>query len=139
MKKTAALLLILIFGILSAQSKEHQFRFDVKKFRKEWTKSKHEKSSLQLKIFDPNGSPLIFNIMESSISEQPIQNINTFKGSSMDGTKRISFTLTKKTISGSYSDQGVEVYFDPVINKKSLYKVYIPNSVQTGQEKDFVP
>lgn len=138
MKKKITLIFIFLSYILYAQNKEYQFRFDTKKFRKEWIKSKKKQTFLQLKIFDPYGRPLVFNIIESSISEQPIPNINIFKGSSIDGTKRISFTLTKKAISGSYSDQGVEIYFSPVINKKYFYKVYIPNITHTGQEKDFV-
>jgi len=129
------LLLVFIFSILFAQNQEYQFRFNVKKFRKEWMENKQ---SLQLKIFDPAGRPLTFNIAESSISEQPIPNINTFKGASIDGSKRISLTLTKKTISGSYSDQGTEVYFNPVKDKKCIYKVYV-STPPTGQEQDFVP
>ncbi|PIF44186.1 hypothetical protein CLU96_1126 [Chryseobacterium sp. 52] len=140
MKKNIALILLFMFNILYTQNQEYQFRFDVKKFRKDWTKSKDNKSfSLQLKIFDPYGSPLVFNIAESSISEHPIPNINVFKGSSIDGTKRVSLTLTKKAISGSYSDQGVEIYFSPVIHKNCFYKVYIPHATGVGQEKDFVP
>lgn len=136
MKKTILLILLFLFTGIYSQNTEYQFKLDVKKFRKEFIKNK--KQPLQLKIFGLNGKELIFNVAESSISEQPIPNINTFKGVSVDGTQNVSFTLTKSSISGSYSQQGVEVYFSPVIGKKCVYKVYIPAKIQTGQEQDFV-
>ncbi|MEY8761305.1 hypothetical protein [Chryseobacterium tongliaoense] len=136
MKKTMLLLILFIFNILCSQSREYQFKFDAKKFRKEFIRGK--KQPLQLRIFDLNGKELIFNVFESSISEQPIQNINTFKGISVDGTKKITFILTQTAISGSYSDKETEVYFNPVINKKCTYKVYIPINTHPGQEQDFL-
>lgn len=136
MKKTILLILLSFFTGLYSQNTEYQFKFDVKKFKKEYIKNK--KHTLKLKIFSPEGKELIFNIAESKTSEQPIQNINTFKGISADGTKIISFILTKTSISGSYSDQGTEIYFGPVTNKKDVYKVYIPVKIQNGQEQDFV-
>ncbi|WP_080777994.1 hypothetical protein [Chryseobacterium phocaeense] len=135
MKKAAVLIILCMANILYSQNREHQFKFDVKKFRKEYKNKKHPP---QLKIFSPEGKELIFNIAESNISEQPIQNINTFKGVSADGTKIISFILTKTYISGSYADQGTEIYFGPVATKKDVYKVYIPVKIQNGQEQDFV-
>ncbi|KXH80553.1 hypothetical protein [Chryseobacterium kwangjuense] len=136
MKKTILLILLFFFAGLYSQNTEYQFKFDVKKFRKEYIKNK--KHPPQLKIFGPDGRELIFNIAESKTSEQPVQNINTFKGVSADGTKIISFILTKTYLSGSYADQGTEIYFGPVANKKDVYKVYIPVKIQNGQEQDFV-
>lgn len=136
MKKIILLILLFLFTGLYSQSTEYQFKFDAKKFRKEFIKNK--KQPLQLKIFGPNGKELIFNVAESSISEQPVQNINTFKGVSVDGSQNVSFTLTKTSISGSYSDHGTEIYFSPVVGKKCTYKVYIPAKIQVGQEQDFI-
>ncbi|MEG0927991.1 hypothetical protein [Chryseobacterium sp.] len=136
MKKKISLILLFVFVGLYSQNTEYHFKFDVKKFRKEFIKNK--KQPLQLRIFDLNGKELLFNVTESSISEQPIQNINIFKGISVDGIHKISFTLTKTSISGSYSDMGTEIYFSPVTGKKCTYKVYIPTKIQVGQELDFI-
>ncbi|BFO67473.1 hypothetical protein [Chryseobacterium sp. KCF3-3] len=136
MKKKILLILLFAFTGLYSQNIEYQFKFDVRKFRKEFIKG--NKQPVQLRIFDPNGKEIIFNVMESNISEQPIQNISTFKGISRDGLQKISFTLTRTSISGSYSDHGTEIYFSPVAGKKCTYKVYIPPKIQAGQELDVI-
>lgn len=126
-----------MFSFSFAQQKEYTFKLNAKKFKKEFLKNKNLPQ--QITLYSTEGQPIIFLVKEYSISETPIPNIYTFKGKSQDDKKLVYFTLSNKKISGSYSQNGVEYYFEP-LSKCNRYKVYTQtrNEDRIGQEHDVV-
>ena len=133
--KFPLLILFLLSSFFFGQQKEYTFKLKAKKFKKEFLKTRTQAQPITL--YSIQGQPIVFLVKEYSISEAPIENIYTFKGKSQDDTQLIYFTLAKDKISGAYSQNGVEFYFEP-ISKCNRYKVYRENEIQVGQEHDVV-
>ena len=145
MKSILVLLSIFSFSLFSAQkSQEFIFKFNVKKWNRAYQKqqkiSKDQSSTISL--FDVYGKEILFKIKEKSISEKPIENLKVFKGKSADDKKIISLSISPKSLSGSYLENGQQFFIEPVKNACNRYKVYIhpkiDKDVEVGQIKDYV-
>lgn len=118
--------LICFSKIYSQNSQEFTFKFNVKKWQKSYQKlHKYESNDVvTINLFDAFGNSVQFKVMEKSISEQPMENIKILKGTSEDDKKIISLTILKKSMSGSYLENGMQYFIEPLKNKCNTYKVY---------------
>lgn len=144
MKKLITIIFILTINLTFAQRVEKEFQFNSKKFIKEYQKSvKATKiKTYQLTIVDLQGKDIIFDVFETQISEEKIPNLYTFKGKSKNGNNIISFTISKAGLTGSYSDNGQEIYIEPVAKSCRKHIVYSQSNNrsdgQIGQINDHV-
>lgn len=145
MKFILPLILILSFGLLSGQnSQEYIFKFNVKKWNREYEKVQKSSShqNFPINLFDVYGKSVLFEVQERSISEVKIPDLKIFKGKSADDSKIISLTVLPKSFSGSYLQNGIQYFIEPVKGSCTKYKVYVrPNvdkKVEVGQINDFV-
>ena len=145
MNYIAALAFILFFGLFSGQNKqEFIFEFNAKKWQKEFKKfqKNKDKGTSIIHLFDINGRKIAFDMQEKSISEIKLKDIIILKGQSLDHTKTASLTVLPKSMSGSYLDNGVQYFIEPVKGTCNKYKVYtspaIDKSIQVGQENDYI-
>lgn len=145
MKSIVLLITVSCFSILYGQNNhEFTFKFNVKTWQKSYQKL-HEIDKNELvviNLFDVSGNPIQFKVMEKSISEQPMKNIKIFKGKSEDDKKIISLTILKNSMGGSYLENGIQHFIEPMKNKCNKYKVYIQLkdalNQENGQLKDFI-
>lgn len=133
------------FGLMSAQkSQQFIFKFNVKKWNKEFVKQQKidAKETSSINLFDVSGKGISFEIIEKNISEVPVSNLKVFKGKSADGRKIISLTILPKSMSGSYLENGVQYFIEPVKGSCNSYQVYtnpkIDRKVEVGQINDEV-
>jgi len=142
MKTFISLIFILSTHLIIAQRTEREFQFNSKKFIKEYQKSVKTKNSTTypLEIIDIKGNPIIFDVIETQISAEKIPNIYTFKGKSQNGNHLISLTINKSGLTGSYSDNGREIYIEPIKKKCNKHIVYDLGNTrpQVGQSNDFI-
>lgn len=145
MKSIVLLTTLFCFGIIYSQnSQEFIFKFNVKKWQKSYQRlHKYDSNEVVIiNLFDVTGHPIQFKVMEKSISEQPIENIKIFKGTSDDGKKIISLTILKKSMSGSYLENGMQYFIEPFKNKCNTYKVYRQvkdaSNLENKELKDFI-
>ena len=145
MKFILPLTLMFCFGLFSGQnSQEFIFKFNVTKWNREYVKV--QKSSVNqifpITLFDVEGKPVLFEVQEISISEVKIPDIKIFKGKSADDLKIISLTVLPDSFSGSYLQNGIQNFIEPVKGSCNKYKVYtkpnVDKKVEVGQINDFI-
>lgn len=136
---------ILFSGFLSGQNKqEFIFKFNVKKWNKELVKNKKltPNASFKINLFDVYGKPVLFYIKEKSISEVAVPDLKIYKGKSADDLKLISLTVLPMSMSGTYLQNGVQYFIEPLKGSCNKYKVYtnpaVKKEVEVGQINDFV-
>lgn len=120
------------------------FKFNVKKWNKEFVKQQKidRKESYSISLFDVNGKQILFELKEKSMSEIPVPNLKVFKGKSADARKIISLTILPKSMNGSYLENGVQYFIEPVEGSCNSYQVYtnpqIDRKVEVGQINDII-
>ncbi len=141
MKKVLLFLLVFISLGVDAQYKEALFKFNAKKFIKNNIGNQYNTNEILFNLIDINGQKTTFRVIEKNQPQQRLQGIYSFKGKSLDNKKNITLTLTKKSLSGIYTENAVSYFIEPVSpNCGTKYKVYTGNKEENkiGQEKDFV-
>ncbi|MDN3606999.1 hypothetical protein [Kaistella yonginensis] len=136
---------IFCFGLVLGQNKqEYVFKFNVKKWNKEFLKQhKPTKDGMvSINLFDVNGKAVLFEVQEKSISEVNVPDIKIFKGKSTDDTKIITLTILPKTMSGAYLEKGIQYFIEAVKGSCNHYKVYtkpeIDKKIEVGQIEDYI-
>jgi hypothetical protein len=144
MKFTLLFTLIFSFGFVSGQnSQQFIFKFNVKKWNKEFTKQKYLNPDQVniISLFDVRGNPVLFKIQEKRISEMEVIDLKFFKGKSADDMKILSLTVLRKSMSGAYLENGVQYFIEPDkgCNKYKVYtKPDLNKKIKVGQINDFV-
>ncbi len=145
MRFTLLLASMLCFGIVSGQnSQEFIFKFNVKKWNKEFTKQKKlsKDAGFTISLFDVYGKSILFRIKENRISEVEVPDVKFFKGKSADDKKILSLTILPKSMSGAYLENGIQYFIEPIIGSCNKYKVYttpeLNKKVEVGQINDYV-
>ncbi|SFN37801.1 hypothetical protein SAMN05421594_2443 [Chryseobacterium oleae] len=134
-KKIITVAAVLASMAMHSQARSYIFYFNGKKLKREVAKQPEKVYTVTL--FSAYGEKLNFKVSENQISEQKIPGMLFFKGKSENGSRIISFTLRHDKISGSFSDNGKEVYFEPT-KRRNYYKSYEIQGVKAGQENDEV-
>lgn len=136
---------MLFFGFVFGQnSKEYVFKFNVKKWNKEFVKQqkKSQDKVATINLFDVNGKSVLFNLQQRSISETEVPNVKIFKGKSADDAKLITLTILPKTMSGAFLENGVQYFIEYIKGSCNKYKVYtkpeIDKKIEVGQINDDV-
>lgn len=136
---------MLFFGFVFGQnSKEFVFKFNVKKWNKEFVKKqkKSQDKVATINLFDVNGKSVLFHLQQRSISEVEVPNVKIFKGKSADDAKLITLTILPKSMSGAYLDNGVQYFIEYIKGSCNKYKVYtkleIDKKIEVGQINDDV-
>ena len=143
MKFNALFIFMLCFGLVSGQkSQQFIFKFNVKKWNQEFAKQQKltKDGMFSISLFDVHGKPVLFKVLERSISEVAVPDLKILKGKSADDQKIISLTILKKSMSGAYLENGMQYFIEPLNGTCNKYKVYIkPNlneKVEVGQIND---
>ena len=145
MKSTLLIVCLLLFGFVFGQSpKEYIFKFNVKKWNKEFVKKqkKSQDKVATINLFDVNGKSVLFHLQQRSISEVEVPNVKIFKGKSADDAKLITLTILPKSMSGAYLENGVQYFIEYIKGSCNKYKVYtkpeIDKKIEVGQINDHV-
>ena len=130
---------------MSAQkSQQFIFKFNVKKWQQELVKKKNSSQGeiYSINLFDVYGKPVLFKLRENNISEVKVPDLKFLKGKSADDQKIISLTFLPKSMSGSYLENGVQYFIEPLSGSCNKYKVYtkpiLDEKVEVGQINDYV-
>lgn len=135
---------MLCFGLFSGQnSQEFTFKFNVKKWNRDYVKIHNSSANpiYPINLFDVEGKPVLFQLQEKNRSEVKVADLKIFKGKSADDLKIISLTVLPNSLSGSYLQNGIQYFVEPVKGTCNKYKVYVSpkrEKVEIGQINDFI-
>ena len=145
MKSTLLIVCLLLFGFVFGQNpKEYIFKFNVRKWNKEFInlQKQNQEKAATINLFDVYGKPVLFNLQQRSFSEVEVPNVKIFKGKSTNDAKLITLTILPKTMSGAFLENGVQYFIEPIKGSCNKYKVYtkpeIDKEIEVGQINDYV-
>nr|WP_315028400.1 hypothetical protein [uncultured Chryseobacterium sp.] len=126
---------------LQGQSRQFIFSFNPKKFIQENKLNEASPKELVFSLYDINGKETKYITIDKTSETLRKAKIFSFKGKSEDGTKLITLTIASGKLTGSYLENGISYFIEPLDkNCKKKYKIYIKpdGDYRVGQPIDFV-